>query len=95
MPQAPDTEPHGSTQVEPPYRYGQARLWESGWRSKMVRRLSHGAPGTLEWVATERLSFSGKVAFNRARYESFPNAQCDDETPRMRSRADARCRMPI
>jgi outer membrane receptor protein involved in Fe transport len=35
-----------------------------------------GVTGTFEWMATDRLSFSGNLGWNRARYLSFRNAQC-------------------
>ncbi|HEY5755209.1 MAG TPA: TonB-dependent receptor [Steroidobacter sp.] len=35
-----------------------------------------GIQGSFEWSALDELSFRGNVGYNRAEYDSFPNAQC-------------------
>jgi outer membrane receptor protein involved in Fe transport len=35
-----------------------------------------GITGSFDWRATDALSFNGNFGWNRARYVSFPNAQC-------------------
>ena len=35
-----------------------------------------GVQGSFEWSALDELTFRGNVGYNRAEYESFPNAQC-------------------
>lgn len=43
-----------------------------------ARARTQGVEATFEWLAIDRLTFSGNVGYNRARYLSFPNAQCYD-----------------
>jgi outer membrane receptor protein involved in Fe transport len=35
-----------------------------------------GVEGSVTWMATDRLTLDGNFGYNRARYLSFPNAQC-------------------
>jgi iron complex outermembrane recepter protein len=39
---------------------------------------TEGVESSFEWLAVDRLSFSGNIGYNHARYLSFPNAQCYD-----------------
>jgi iron complex outermembrane receptor protein len=39
---------------------------------------TQGVEASTEWLATEQLSFKGNLGYNRARYVSYPNAQCYD-----------------
>ncbi|MFT4265611.1 MAG: TonB-dependent receptor [Xenophilus sp.] len=37
---------------------------------------TEGVSASLQWLATDRLSFNGNFGFNRARYTDYRNAQC-------------------
>ncbi|MGJ4728167.1 TonB-dependent receptor [Luteimonas sp. SDU101] len=37
---------------------------------------TEGVGGSLQWLATDRLSFNGNIGYNRSRYTDYRNAQC-------------------
>jgi iron complex outermembrane receptor protein len=37
---------------------------------------TEGVSGSVQWLATDRLSFNGNFGFNRSRYTDYRNAQC-------------------
>ena len=41
-----------------------------------ARAKTEGASASLQWLATDRLSFTGNFGYNRSRYEEYRNAQC-------------------
>jgi outer membrane receptor protein involved in Fe transport len=41
-----------------------------------ARARTTGVQGSFQWIATDSLTFDGNIGYNRARYLSFPNAQC-------------------
>ena len=44
--------------------------------SNAAAATTRGVEATINWVATDHLSFNGNVGYNKARYSSFPGAPC-------------------
>lgn len=66
------------------YRYNYNGLQVTGYIptefrytiANAAKARTYGVTGSFEYLATERLTLSGNVGWNHARYLSFPNAQC-------------------